>query len=88
MIPTLQSIEKTCIASPAQWEGELSDGSFFYVRYRYGVLSVGFGATPQGAIDDHRFEWELGDGLDGWMEWDQASDYFDRAVLSAYRGDA
>ena len=88
MIPTLQSIEKTCIASPAQWEGVLSDGTFFYVRYRYGVLSVGFGATPQAAVDDHRFEWELGDGLDGWMEWDQASDYFDRAVLSAYRGDA
>jgi hypothetical protein len=88
MIPTLQSIEKTCIASPAQWEGTLSDGTFFYVRYRYGVLSVGFGATPQAAIDDHRFDWELGNGLDGWMEWDQASDHFDRAVLSAYRGDA
>jgi hypothetical protein len=88
MIRTLQSIEKTCIASPAQWEGTLSDRTFFYVRYRYGVLSVGFGATPQAAIDDHRFEWELGDGLDGWMAWEQASDYFDRAVLSAYRGDA
>lgn len=52
------------------------------------MLSVGFGTAPQAAIDDHRFEWELGGGLDGWMEWDQASDYFDRAVLSAYRGDA
>lgn len=29
-----------------------------------------------------------GNSAAGWMEWDQASDYFDRAVLSAYRGDA
>ena len=86
MIPTLQSIEKTCIASPAQWEGELSDGSFFYVCYRYGVLSVGFGATPDAAVEDRRFEWELADGLDGWMEWDQASDYFDRAVIAHFSG--
>lgn len=88
MVPTLQSIEKTCTACPAQWEGELSDGTRFYVRYRYGVLRVGFGATHDVAVDDTRFEWELGDGLDGWMDWDQASDYFDRAVLALYRGDA
>ena len=88
MIPTLQSIEKTCTACPAQWEGELSDGTRFYVRYRFGVLRVGFGATPDDAVADTRFEWELGDALDGWMDWDQASDYFDRAVLALYRGDA
>jgi hypothetical protein len=86
MVPTLQFLEKTCTACPAQWEGELSDGMFFYVRYRYGVLSVGFGQTPDAAIDDQRFEWELGDGLDGWMEWDQASNYFDRAVRAHYAG--
>lgn len=88
MIPTLQTLEKTCIACPAQWAGELSDGTCFYLRYRFGVLRVGFGATPHAAVNDERFEWELGDALDGWMEWDQASDYFDRAVLAAYRGDA
>jgi hypothetical protein len=87
MIPTLQSLEKTCIACPAQWEGTLSDGAFFYVRYRNGILSIGFGTTPDAAVEDRRFEWELGDALDGWMEWDQASDYFDLAVLAHYRGD-
>lgn len=86
MVPTLQSLEKTCTACPAQWEGELSDGTFVYIRYRYGVLSIGFGQTPDEAAGDRRFEWELGDGLDGWMEWDQASDYFDRAVRAQYAG--
>ncbi|MBK8198121.1 MAG: hypothetical protein IPK75_07095 [Acidobacteria bacterium] len=86
MIPALHRLEKTCTACPAQWEGELSDGTCFYVRYRFGVLRVGFGATPDAAVDDARFEWELGDGLDGWMEWDQASDYFDRAVRAQYAG--
>jgi len=86
MIPTLLSLEKTCPACPAQWEGELSDGTFVYIRYRHGVLTVGFGETHDDAVDDRRFEWELGDGLDGWMEWDQASDYFDRAVRAQYAG--
>lgn len=86
MVPTLQSLEKTCKACPAQWEGELSDGTFVYIRYRYGVLSIGFGETPDTATQDRRFEWELGDGLDGWMDWDQASDYFDRAVRAQYAG--
>lgn len=86
MLPTLQSLEKTCIACPAQWEGELSDGMCVYVRYRYGVLRIGFGETPDAAADDLRFEWELGDGLDGWMDWDQANDYFDRALRAHYAG--
>lgn len=85
MIPTLQTLEKTCTACPSQWEGELSDGTRFHVHYRYGVLRVGLGATGDDAVNDMRFEWELGDGLDGWMDWDQASDFFDRAVLAHFR---
>ncbi len=80
MIPALQSLEKTCLACPAQWAGTLTDGTCLYVRYRHGVLSVGFGSTPDAAVEDHRFEWELGDGLDGWMEWDQASAYIAQAA--------
>jgi hypothetical protein len=33
-------ITKTCEACPAQWEGELVDGTPIYVRYRWGGLTI------------------------------------------------
>jgi hypothetical protein len=50
---------------PRNGKAKFPTEASFYVRYLNGVLSVGFGTAPQAAIDDHRFEWELGDGLDG-----------------------
>lgn len=32
------SIKQTCFAIPSAWQGELSDHTFFYVRYRQGKL--------------------------------------------------
>jgi hypothetical protein len=77
-------IEKTSLAMPAQWEGEMATGDAFYVRYRYGFLTIGFGADLDAAIEAARapggFEVELGeDGLDGWLEWEEAEDHFGRA---------
>ena len=33
-------IKQTCGACPSQWEGFTEDSRPFYIRYRYGVLSV------------------------------------------------
>jgi len=30
----VKSFSRTCLACPSQWEGELEDGSYFYIRYR------------------------------------------------------
>jgi hypothetical protein len=30
----VKSFSRTCVACPSQWEGELEDGSYFYIRYR------------------------------------------------------
>ena len=38
-------IVQTCGACPSQWEGKTADGRHVYVRYRYGFLQVGIGAT-------------------------------------------
>lgn len=43
---------ETCSAAPSQWEGELSDGRMFFVHYRHGTLSIGFGETANDAVDD------------------------------------
>lgn len=34
------TIERTCEACPAQWEGSLEDKRMIYIRYRWGWLSV------------------------------------------------
>lgn len=86
MLPTLQRLDKTCLACPAQWEGELSDGTCVYIRYRFGVLGIGFGSSVDDAVSAVRHEWEIGDGLDGWMEWEVASPYFDEAVARHFGG--
>lgn len=55
----VKSIRQTCNFCPSQWEGELENGQDFYIRYRWGCLSldIPFGTTV--------FEKELGDGLSG-----------------------
>jgi hypothetical protein len=85
MPPPIAALEKTCIACPAQWEGRMESGEWFYVRYRYGFLTVGFGPDLDAAIEAGRgpegYEWENpdADGLDGWMQWEEAEPHFARA---------
>ena len=86
--PPVAEIEKTCIAAPAQWEGRMESGEAFYVRYRYGFLTIGFGADLDAAVNaassPDGYEWENpdADGLDGWMEWEEAEPHFSRAWTS------
>lgn len=44
-------LTRTCVACPSQWEGRLDDGRWVYVRYRFGMLRVGVGATVDAAVD-------------------------------------
>jgi len=42
----VKSVVQTCFACPSQWEGSLEDGRMFYVRFRWGYLSVRVSAEP------------------------------------------
>lgn len=55
----------TCIACPSQWEGQLEDGEYVYIRYRYGSLSFGSGDTFEEAVHNSEYVKSIGDGMDG-----------------------
>lgn len=48
--PRVATAVRTCDRSPTQYEGQLADGRFWYLRYRWGGLSVGVGADVDEAI--------------------------------------
>jgi len=83
--PPIASIEKTCTACPAQWQGVMATGETFYVRYRHGFLTIGFGPDVDAAVDAASspmgYEWENpdADGNGGWMDWEEAEPHFARA---------
>ena len=66
----IKRIERTCLACPSQWEGKLTDGRMFYVRYRWGYLSI---RVSNGKTDDSMnavrgeeiFGAQLGSDMDG-----------------------
>lgn len=71
MIPVAM-VRMTCPASPSQWEGATADGRKVYVRYRWGMLRIGLGATFQEAVADHQtFHVVLGDSLHGHLTYAQ-----------------
>lgn len=75
-VPVVVALEQTCSACPSQWEGELEDGRSLYARYRGGGLSVGVGDGIDAAVsnswsEDALYFEHVGDGLDGYMDFDQ-----------------
>ena len=62
-----------CIACPSQWEGKTDDERPFYVRYRWGVLTVQLGAkgTTDGSEGAMVFDDEVGDKMSGRIDWDE-----------------
>jgi len=42
----IEDIEHTCWACPSQWEGTLTDGRMFYIRYRWGHLTFYVSENP------------------------------------------
>lgn len=74
--PKVVALTETSLACPSQWEGTLEDGWVVYARYRHGRLSVGVGeyidrAVRNGRSDQALFADRVGDGLDGFMEFDE-----------------
>ena len=44
----IKSIKQTCMVCPAQWEGYFADDRPFYIRYRWGYLSIRVGKKGKG----------------------------------------
>ena len=63
----LVRVEQTCMACPSQWDAWDKDGTYYYIRYRWGFLSV----TKNEVLGERIFEAAVGDGLDGWMTTDE-----------------
>jgi hypothetical protein len=40
---TLTRIEQTCPACPSQWDAWDADGTYYYIRFRWGLLTVSTG---------------------------------------------
>lgn len=45
--PEIVRAVQTCESVPDQWQGTLTEGRFFYLRYRHGWVSLAVGPTPQ-----------------------------------------
>lgn len=58
-IRKVKTITQTCYACPSQWEGVLENGDTFYIRYRWGYLSLDI------PFDTTVFSKQLGDNLHG-----------------------
>jgi hypothetical protein len=63
----VKKIDHTCIACPSQWEGTTVDGKELYVRYRWGILRIDLDGETI-------FKQQLGDELDGIIEWEDIED--------------
>lgn len=83
---TIKSITQTCDACPSQWEGELDDGRFFYVRYRWGNLQLGIGKDDSEAVRVSETIAALGDSLDGYLDEQIMLDYVTPHLLWGFRG--
>jgi hypothetical protein len=66
-------LTQTSERDPSQWEGRTFDGLFVYVRYRWGWLTISSGTTAAQAVmnDNNLFEKQLGDRLDGKLEYER-----------------
>lgn len=69
---------QTCAACPTQWEGTLTDGRWFYFRYRHGTVAMGVGYDLAEAIHNSwRHQAAYGDDLDGVLSIEEYIKWFD-----------
>lgn len=61
----IKRIERTCFGCPSQWVGKLEDDRVVYVRYRWGILSVGIGDDIEEATKRIVYKLPYGDMHDG-----------------------
>lgn len=64
----IKDLVKTSEACPSQWEGHFDDGSYLYVRYRWGALRV----EKDGNVIFHE---HIGDDFDGYMDTEDMLEY-------------
>lgn len=64
------NLSLTCESCPSQWEGQLNDGTYIYVRYRFGKFTYGIGDSLDQAVREamEKTPIILGEELDGFME--------------------
>lgn len=82
MIHQITKLTRTCLACPSQWEGNLADGRFIYIRYRYAHLTYGLGNTLDEAITNDRCAIEVGNHLDGYMQMEEMLEHLMGFVLT------
>ena len=59
-------IIQTCSSCPSQWEGTTTCGLPFYIRYRWGHLSVSIAKPGECPVSGKEiFGKQIGDGFDG-----------------------
>lgn len=99
---TFAEIKQTCTISPSQWEGRLSDGTYFYARYRGARVRIGLHRASRGAALDAGISHLQPPTLehrrtsvnryDGYMTWDEIAPFFIKAIAAfdpeAWRRDA
>lgn len=71
-LATLKKINQTSAACPSQWDAWDVEGNYYYIRYRWGILTVDKAAsqdewTARTWFSGVIFDKDVGDDLDGFM---------------------
>ena len=63
----VRNLELTCWPCPSQWEAETLQGEKVYIRYRWGLLSVGVGEGLCDAVENQEEVYSSDNPWDGEM---------------------
>ena len=84
-VPEVDSATHSSFACPEVWEGRLTDGRYFYFRYRHGVASL---ALSRLSVDDAavqpRKQMDHGDSLRGIFEYSSDRELVFRRLLTEW----
>lgn len=81
----IDRIVQTCAACPSQWEGFLTDGRAFYIRFRHGSLYMDVHPTnPLQKEDSERvLDWDDDTNWRGEMDYAELCSILSRAGITA-----
>lgn len=79
--PLVREFRQTCFGCPEQYEGRLTDGRWFYFRYRNGWASLAIDNSYDAAMGRQDVGTEVGDGLQGIFDSPQQRDEVFAALL-------
>ena len=60
-------LKQTCVACPSQWDAWDDEDNYYYIRYRWGHLTI----TIHEVCGELIFEKYLGGAFDGYLELDK-----------------